>query len=237
MPKISFMALNDQYKRLAPEPTPINAKIPEWYKEQPSVMQGLTEPIGGSFPLTVKKCQAIFDAMTSGYILKTPCDIFIDTTKEPASIQVPQKLNFIEHILLSSHPADQVSHLPFDHEQYVSNILRIHPLWLVGTEPGYSTLFTAPMHSEVSPITAVSAIVDTDTFYSDGHLSFYLKKGFNGIIKKGTPMVQVIPFKREEWTHEVLNCNEQLLNEQRALVRATFKNGYRTNFWEKKNYK
>lgn len=237
MPKVLFMPMNDQYKRIAPEPTPVSVQIPEWYKNQPAVMDNVKEPINGSFPLTVKKCQAIFDAMTSGYILKTPCDIFIDTTKEIASIQVPQKLNFVEHVLLSGHPADQVSHLPFDHEQYVPNILRIHPLWLVGTEPGYSTLFTAPMHSEVSPITAVSAIVDTDAFYSDGHLSFYLKKGFNGIIKRGTPMVQIIPFKREDWTHEILKCDPVLLDNQRALVRSTFKNGYRMNFWEKKNYK
>ena len=237
MPKVSFMPLNDQYKKIAPEPTPIGIEIPQWYKDQPSIMQNLTEPINGSFPLTVKKCQAIFDAMTCGYILKTPCDIFINTTKDPVDIQVPQKLKFVEHVLLSAHPAEQVSHLPFDHEIYDSNILRIHPLWLVGTEPGYSSLFTAPMHSESSPILAVSAIVDTDAFYSDGHLSFYVKKGFNGIIKRGTPMVQIIPFKREEWTHEILKCNEPLLDQQRALVRSTFKNGYRTNFWEKKNYK
>lgn len=236
MPKITFMPLSDQYKKIGPEPIPISKEVPDWYKHQPPIMDNMDAPVNGSYPLTVKKCQAIFDAMTSGYLIKVPCDIYIDTTNGKEEFQVPQKLNFIEHVLLSRHPQQQVSHLPIDKDIYIPSMLRIHPLWLAKTEPGYSCLFTDPMHSEVSPIRAVPGIIDTDNFYSDGHLSFYLKKDFKGIIKRGTPMIQVFPFRREEWQHEIIKCNDPELDVQRALVRATFKNGYRTNFWQKKTY-
>jgi hypothetical protein len=237
MPKVTFMLLNEKIAKIALEPTPISAQIPEWYKHQPSMMEGVTKPTLGQYPLTVKKCQAIFDAMTSGYVLKTPCDIFIDTTSDPIDVQVPQNLRFVQHVLLSAHAEPQVSHMPIDNDLYINHILRIHPLWLVGTEPGYSTLFLDPMHSEVSGIAAVPGIIDTDKFYADGHLSFYVKKGFVGTIKKGTPMVQVIPFKRENWTHEIVDTDSDFIDEQRAVIRSTFKNGYRINCWEKKNYK
>lgn len=230
------MLLNEKMPKIAIEPEKVTAQIPEWYKHQPSTMNDVKYPTLNQLPNTVKKCQAVFDAMTAGYLLKTPCDLFIDTTVTPVDIQFPQQLEFIRHIILSMHPNAQVSHLPIDENIYLPDLLRIHPLWLVGTEEGYSTLFTAPMHSEVLPIVAVPAIIDTDKFYSDGHLSFFLKKGFKGIVKKGTPMVQVIPFKREHWTHEIVETDDDMLKEQRAVVRSQFANAYRNNFWEKKQY-
>jgi hypothetical protein len=236
MPKITFMHLNENMPRIALDPVKVSSQIPEWYKHQPATMNNQEYPTGGQLPNTVKKCQAIFDAMTAGYLLKLPCDLFIDSTVTPPDIQFPQQLQFVQHILLSAHPREQVSHMPIDEDIYLPDILRIHPLWLVGTERGCSSLFLPPMHSEVLPITAVPAIVDTDKFQSDGHLSYLVKKGFKGIVKKGTPIVQVIPFRREDWTHEIIETDDNVINEQRAIVRSQFKNSYRNEFWEKKNY-
>lgn len=237
MPKILFMPFSNALRDVAPEPTPVVPQIPDWYHKQNPIIGNVTSPTNGQFPLTVKKCQAMFDAMTCGYVLKTPCDIYINTMNDNVDVQFPQHLKDVEHILLSSHPSEQITHLPIDHNLYLPALLRIHPLWLVKTEDGYSSLFTAPMHSEVLPLTAVPGIIDTDKFYSDGHLSFYVKKNVEGIIKRGTPLVQVIPFKREEWEHELIDVDEDGLVRQRALTRSMFQNGYRKLFWTKKNYK
>ena len=40
----------------------------------------------------------------------------------------------------------------------------------------------------------------TDKEVLNFHLPMWLKKDFIGIIKKGTPIAQIIPFKRDNWT-------------------------------------
>ena len=66
----------------------------------------------------------------------------------------------------------------------------------------------------------------------------FLKEGFEGIIEKGTPMFQIIPFKRNNWESKFsfLEDGQDLINFDRD-VRATIVNNYVKNFWEKKSYK
>ena len=104
------------------------------------------------------------------------------------------------------------------------------------TPEGYSTMLMPPVLKDVLPITALSAIVDTDKFISDGHMSFYVKKGFKGLIKQGTPLIQAIPFKREDWEHECLPYSKKLIEPQRRIIRSTFVNGYKLKFWSRKNF-
>jgi hypothetical protein len=109
---------------------------------------------------------------------------------------------------------------------------------MVQTDAGYSTFFTNPMHQSPSPLKAIDAVVDTDNYFTDGHLSFLVKKNFKGTLKQGTPMSQVFPFKREEWTMELVNnFPPKKIEEQRNKVRSTFQNGYRLKFWQKKTFK
>jgi hypothetical protein len=109
---------------------------------------------------------------------------------------------------------------------------------MVQTDEGYSTFFTNPMHQPVTPLKAIDAVVDTDTYFTDGHLSFLIKKNFKGTIKQGTPMFQVFPFKREDWKMELdKNFSAAKVEEQRGRVRSSFQNGYRLKFWRKKTFK
>ena len=77
-------------------------------------------------------------------------------------------------------------------------------------------------------------------FLNDILLNWYrdIKKGFEGEIPAGTPIVQVIPFKREEWEAK---STKGLWDIADATVKASIPellNGhYRKNFWKKKVYK
>ena len=66
----------------------------------------------------------------------------------------------------------------------------------------------------------------------------YIKEGFEGIVEKGTPMFQIIPFKRSNWDSEFsfLQDGDFEIRIDRD-VKATIVNNYIKNFWEKKNYK
>jgi hypothetical protein len=225
--------------KVFPIPEAATKNVPEWYKVQPSIGGDNSDiPENGNLKLTVKKCQAFFDAMALGYILKAPVDIYIDTTDGKFEIQLPSEMQRFRSELITNHGNDQISAFPMDKTNYCSQILRIHPTWMVSTEEGYSTLFIQPMHQGPSPLKAVEAIIDTDKFWSDGHLSFFVEKGFKGVIKQGTPIIQVFPFKREDWQMELVeDFDPNKTMEQRRITRSTFQNGYRMKFWQKKVFK
>ncbi len=238
MKKIKFVTAYPEIAVAFPEPIPASKGIPKWYKDQPSYMNNDSSISNGQMRLTVKKCQAVFDAMAGGYLLRMPTDLFVDTTDGKQEFELPGDCRAYQGRLMSTHTNEQVSHMQWDEDIYVKHILRIHPTWLVKTPKGYSTLFTQPMHQDPSPIFAVSAIIDTDNFMSDGHLSFFVKKGFKGIIKQGTPLIQVIPFKRDDWEMEVdADYDTKLIEAQRLVVRSVFQNGYKMKYWVKKVFK
>jgi hypothetical protein len=94
------------------------------------------------------------------------------------------------------------------------------------------------MHIDESPISAFPGVVDTDSFVTDGHFSFLVKKDFKGVIKRGTPLVQLIPFKREPWQMEVSSAEKAkaIMLKQSLMLRSVFANAYKIFFRSKKEY-
>jgi hypothetical protein len=129
--------------------------------------------------------------------------------------------------------------MPFDKDLYHKDLLRVFPFFAVGTPKGYSTIFLNPPYTDSSPLTALQAIVDTDAFITDGHLSFWVKKDFKGVIKKGTPLIQAIPIKRDSWQKEIASVekSEAIFTKQRLSVRSVFTNGYKLFYRARKTFK
>ena len=240
MPIIKFYPFNDATAEFAPSPKPGIRFVPDWYKSQPGSKDDEKSIPMGFATSTVKRCMPIFDAMTAGYILGAPCDIYLDATDpEKLSWSVPLNVKKYEHELFSFHSPEQYESYPIDPSVYHKQLLRVMPTWAVGTEKGYSAFFMNPHHADESPLWAFSALVDTDEFVSDGHLSFLVKKDFKGVIKQGTPLVQILPIKREDWKMETVSAPEarKLFSTQRNILRSTFMNGYKNKFRSKKEYK
>jgi hypothetical protein len=241
MPTIRFYPFNESSVDFAPHPRLSSRFIPDWYRAQPG-HKGDEEmiPAMGVAASTVKRCMPIFDVMTAGYMLTAPCDIHLDATNpEKLEWSIPMVLQSMKADMFAFHSPEQYENYPVDPEKYHKQIFRIMPGFAVGTDEGYSTLYTNPYHSDGSPLWAFGAIVDTDKFVTEGHLSFLVKKDFKGIIKQGTPIAQVIPFKREVWDSEIVDHNEakKLFDRQRFGLRSTFMNGYKNKFRSKKEYK
>lgn len=240
--KIKSITFNNVYPKLVnvfPEPEPSTKHIPEWYKKQPAYFNNDKGVYDGVQKLTVKKCTAFFDVISSGYMLLCPIDIAIDTTVDPPVFDIHQRFRELRMPMISAHTPEQVSHYPINKEKELDTILRINMVWVVSTSPGTSCFFIDPQHKDKSPLKAISAIIDTDRFYSDGLFSFIVEKGFKGIIKKGTPLVQIIPFERNSWEHSI-NTEfdpEDKLRYQRYKIRTVFNGGYKKYFWNKKDYR
>jgi hypothetical protein len=237
---IKFYPFSENTVSFAPLPVPASKAIPDWYKKQPGIVKNENALPSGVINSTVKKCMPIFDLITAGYIIVAPCDIYVDAT-DPAklSYSLPLALKQFQSDIFATHAPQQYDHYPTDTSRYHKQLLRIMPFWSAGTPDGYSTLFAHPFHRDESELYAMSAIVDTDTFISDGHLSFFVKKDFKGVIKQGTPLVQIIPFKRDDWTSQEVSVEDanKAISKQRFSIRSVFANGYKDKLRFKKEYK
>jgi hypothetical protein len=231
---MTFIPKNEYVPAYAPHPEPSSANIPSWWRKQGIYQNNEKQLVNGQYNETVKKCPGIQDVLFSGYMLKTPCDIFIDTTGDKIVFEV----NEFHKQSFSMHPNAQISEWDFDRDEFMSDAFRIHPMWVVKTQPGYSTLFIQPPYHENLPFRMITAIVDTDMYPSDGAFSMLFKKGFKGVIEKGTPLIQCIPYKREEWKADILDKPDvRLLRGISYTLRSQFGDAYKRLLWEKKVFK
>ena len=182
-------------------PTLAKSTLPEWYKQQSSY-----DEFGHP---TIKRCLPVFDAMSSGYFLLAQSNITVDSTN-PAGLFVKSDNDF-DGKLFNQHDLSQYDKYPVPLE-YHKSLLRIDPMWAVQTPKDYSALFINPIHGGSRNIMAMSALIDTDNFISNGHLSFFVKSDTVFKIKKGTPIVQVIPIKRESWESVEMSVEESAVS-------------------------
>jgi len=212
-------------------PKPAVKEVPEWYKNTEEYLRNQGKKItnDGNTPHTIKKCMPVFDAITAGYILYTQVDV-----------QVTQQdglpyYNWSSQGAISFHPIEQAPLHPARNEAP-------YPKWnnpyAIKTPPGYSVLFTKPMHRQ-SVFTILDGVVDTDTYKSPVNFPFVLNDvKWEGIIPAGTPMAQVIPFKRESWEHKIGSDKEVIeQNMVTAKLKTLFFNSYKRQFWSRKEYK
>jgi hypothetical protein len=219
-------------------PTPAIKSIPDWYikmneyvtEKKEIKTKVLNEEISPFNPATIKKCMPVFDAMTTGYILYMPFDLFVKQQDgEPYYMWRTGKIEF--------HPKTQFHLYPKLNEyeaspKFVNN-------WIIETPKGYSCLVVAPMHRPDTEINILPGIVDTDNYTSPIGFPFVLKnKQFEGLIPAGTPMAQIIPFKREKWKMKFGNeKNSQKSDKVIYQLQTKWFNSYKTHFWNKKEYK
>jgi hypothetical protein len=212
-------------------PKPAVKEVPDWYKNTPEYRNNQGKKIlnDGGTPHTIKKCIPVFDAITAGYILYTQVDIQVSVSDD-----LPY-YTWSDQGAISFHPIEQAPLHPARNEAP-------YPKWnnpyAITTPPGYSVLFTAPMHRE-SVFTILDGIVDTDTYKAPVNFPFVLNDvKWEGIIPAGTPMAQVIPFKREPWEHKIGSDKERIEQEKISRkLKTLFFNSYKRQFWSRKEYK
>ena len=233
---IQFFPVAPGVPTYAPKPEPLSKNIPVWWREQEVYAGGSLRIEGGKGNQTIKKCPSVLDVLGTGYLLKVPVDISVDTTGDRIRWQLPK--GNVSWKAVSLHDRQQVSEMPFDHMQYCSDLFRIHPLWGYRTPPGYSVLVTHPPYLLDVPWKVLPAVMDTDKYAPDGAYSMLMNRGFQGVIKQGTPLAVIVPFAREPWISVVQEeYDSDLIDGQGSRIRSVFTGGYRSNFWAKKEYR
>lgn len=230
--KIKF-ALHSQVMDSAKLPQPAKHYLPKWYKDMD--LTGYNEYDLKSYTkVTAKGCVPFRDAMISGYTFELWTEI--EVLKDGNDI-IHFSWGQIElDALIDVRTNPELRDIPTK-EGYTPPVFSIWQPLYIKTPPGYSILICPPINQLDSPLEVMSGIVDTDKHpMYPGRVPFSISSNFNGIIKVGTPLFQIIPFKRESWN---MDNDKSIIEEgDRSLkkFRAYIFGGYRNMGWSKKDF-
>ena len=230
MKKIIFTPVFDVEHAFYPEPATKN--IPEWYKKTDSFMGSKKFAVfNNNGNQTIKKCMPVFDAIAAGYIIKTFVDVYVTLTDDNVSY-----FNWPGFEPISFHPIEQALEHPLMNNRPYP---KWNNPWSVQTPQGYSSLFVPPMHNPNGIFTILPGIVDTDSYISPVNFPFTLDNpNFEGMIPAGTPICQVIPFKRDQFKLGLgSEKNVKKLYSFQKIYNNRFLNNYKSKFWNKKEYR
>ena len=214
-------------------PQPARNYIPEWYKTIPAFRDGkFTE---GAVDKTIKMCVPFADSLSFGYIQETWQDITISINQINEDVEeFSFKYSEDPKIMGTRGKVEKSFSIP---DEFYDFEVMWHPAWIPELPKGYSALITHPLNRIDLPFYTLSGIIEHDTYtssYQESNLPFVIKKGFTGLIPKGTPMYQIIPFKRDEWqsTKQELDFQNQLKINER--IKSYPFGGYKKHHWVKK---
>jgi hypothetical protein len=220
------------------KPQPIKKFIPEWYRKAEthyvseedniSIEDGTQKKSPG-----LKTCVPFLDSLTSGYALVTPFDIYVGRT-EDGDLDLRWNAPQGWEDFLMERPKESGATMPRP-AGHAPNHLVWSGKWGIKVPRGYSVLVTHPLNRQDLPFTTSSAIMDSDKFYGNGNMPFFIKEDFIGVIEKNTPFAQIIPIKRDKW--KMINNNSLKYNIAIQGHAVREKEGiYKKKFWSRKDY-
>ena len=213
-------------------PRPAIQEMPEWWKSLSPYFDGNKIKVTGvdNSNQTAKRCVPMLDAIGAGYTIVATQDIYIgpNIAGDPtASGRSGLGVDYHSNKQVETHPNFPKGHVP----------LKWNNPFSIKTPKGYSSLFVPVLNGDPTPFKFFSGVVDTDTYLNTINFPFELSPyDFDGVITAGTPLIQVIPFKRESWK---IKNTSKVSEETKSSVRK-FKvhayGGYRKAFWQRKSY-
>jgi len=219
-------------------PEPIKLNIPEWFKKLEHAPD----------KLTVKGCMPFLETLTSGYLLKLPLEFHLRHNVLNKNGERESHFNTVTNVIDgvnlnynkdTYHPPIQLKGSPLVKKNLDFSIYKIHNPWRIQTPPGYSCLFIPPLNNSDDRFSIVPAIVHTDKYKLEINFPFTVNGDkypiLDTVLKKGTPYVQVIPFKRDSWKMQIKSKEENLIlnwNWTFNLFRV-----YQSKIWEKIKWK
>lgn len=214
--------------------TPIPAKkfVPDWYKKLEKFLGSGNSPkfVNGHVNKTAKHCMPLLDGFTAGYMVVTWVDILVEQREGKPVLQWAGGPDIVK---MRPSAGNDFMPVPAGHDS--ANFVWCNQTH-IKTPVGYSIMVTHPSNRFDLPFTTLSGVIDTDTPLHDGNLPFFLKEGFEGTIPKGTPIFQVVPFKRENWESKIDRSISNEANKNAFDAGSVLFGWYKSTVWKRKTY-
>ncbi|WP_439625464.1 DUF6065 family protein [Shinella sp.] len=172
-------------------PAPVRAKtaLPDWFRKLPAIDETQVSPTNSG--ITVKRCMPFLDAMAAGWVIGLAASVRMEISDGGKTVDCGWDF---DRTLVSNHASHQVAGNPRE----PLPPCKFHNYWTIRTPPGWSCLFVPPLNRPNGVFEIVAGVVDTDTYQSEIHFPFFAigEDGLH-VLERGTPIVQVIPFRRD----------------------------------------
>ena len=183
--KIQFIStIHGMPDDLFPEPSRKN--YPDWFKDMPLLTEGMKKYNRGG---TVKRCPSFIEWFGQGYVLKMWADVVFYNSEDHWGWETPD-----QQFSWDKHPAEQFqNYLPHDR---VNVVYKAKSPFKVVTPKGWSC-YELPLLFDYNNDWAVMAGINgTDTFFEWNTTICLFGKKDKIFIPRGTPISQIVPFKR-----------------------------------------
>ncbi len=220
MPTIDFTTFNEDTLRNF-KPVLAKSVLPSWWKKM-KVFQA----VRGRRTQTIRACPAMHDWTKSGWYLLANRDIEVlcgsdreSLSDENFTTRDPSGKGYSS----PTHPSDQFDNA-FDYIKdgefgHVKDAFKCRNPWNIITPKGYSTYYVDPFLFQNEYFATWQGIIDTDEFnvnQDNSQIIFYPKVNHSFTIPAGTPLCQIIPFKREEWVATYQLKDTKIWHENRS---------------------
>lgn len=188
-PQIEFLCAPEDLGVIA-APVPAREALPDWFRRLAPVDKNHLSTTDNA--LTVKRCMPFLDALMAGWILPLAATVRIEISDNGQTVNTGWDF---DKTMVSNHYPYQVNGHPLQPRPPC----KFHNHWTIRTPKGWSCLFIPPMNQPNGVVEVASGIVDTDEYTATIHFPFFATAP-DGLytLEKGTPLVQVIPFRRDD---------------------------------------
>jgi hypothetical protein len=207
-PVIRFLCRPEDYQVIA-EPT--RATASNWIREPPAAAGPRASGLGA--------------ALSMGWILPLAATVRLTIENGGRTIQASSDSN---RVLVSRQDVGQSA------GSSARFVWRFHNYWLIQTPPGWSCVFLPSSGGARQPFECSAGVVETDSYAAHIHFPFVVTAP-DGIytIERGTPLVQVIPFRRSAtFLDSEIRAETAAETERRQrLLRRTFVDESWKSWW------
>lgn len=215
-----------------PNIKPSKSYIPQWYKDLKGYnINNFSFGETGFIKKTAKSCMPFFDSLSTGYIAELWTDVYCSASEDGLGVNYRWQAGpppIISRVL-------DENNIPIPSGHYDEQFSWISP-YLLSLPKGYSAIITHPFNRYDLPFTTLTGIVDLDNMLNTGKIPFFAKEGFTGVIESGTPIFQIIPFKRESWKLEKDDVLLKMSEDDEIKNNRKFFGYYKNNWWHKKDF-
>jgi hypothetical protein len=201
----------------AAPPVPAAQATPRWYRETDSHFRKVT-PFQVYPPelrlrqnATVKACPGIRDHLSAGFILPLWADVAITFEDGNYRWESPQP-----DFVIDKHDPEQYAQMP---RPGFPMALKFMSPWFCRTPPGYSIRLLPCFYHFDHLWSAMPGVVNTDSVHvTHVNVLFEPPRG-QIVLPQGTPLVHIIPFRRERHALGLHVASEQEMEEEAATAR------------------
>jgi len=240
---IEFYPANKDAALHVDPPAPACTAMPSWFTSIPRYCGEENSPrliqSSGESNMTARHCLPLNDSFTTGYVFKLRSDVQFDRGRYGLQVGIPHQIAGIRPpVTMRDAEHDKAIKTPWKNiEGYDPLELGWVTSWAIRTPKGWSCLLIHPINRVDLPFYTIGGIVDTDRWGEPGNQPFLLKKGFEGVISEGTPIIQIIPFKRDKWSSRILKdlVDEGDINTMK--LKRHIGGYYKNNAWSRKSFR